>query len=365
MSNRQIERLKLHMKTAGLRQLLVSSAFHIEYYTGRHFYTVERFLGLIVTDQADPFLFLPEMIDTAPIPGFEIIKVSDSNAPAQVIGRYIHAEWSLGVDGTLPSTVLLGLIQNHAAKDYEDVSTILGKVRSVKDREEIQKMKNASAINDAVIVELKDSLREGITELEVQELLVRAYEARGYDGQYFGIISFGKNTADPHHMPDHTALRPGDAVLFDIGCRMDGYWSDMTRTYFFRTVSERARKLHEIVLRANLVGVAAIRPGVPLEEIDRAARDVIAQAGYGAYFTHRLGHQIGIEVHECADVRQGVLEPARPGMIFSCEPGIYIPEEDIGIRIEDLCLVTEQGVELMNHVSKELEILQDSSYTGQ
>jgi len=357
MINYKIAHLNNEMQSAGIQQLLISDAFHIEYYTGRHFYAGERFLGMIVSRWSEPILIVPELTSAEGIPGFEVVKLRDSDDPAQVISRYINHEWALGVDGALPSSVLLCLMKQAAASSYEDVSALLCRVRSVKSPEEIQRMKKASAINDMAMNELKKGLQEGITELEVQQELARQYEAYGYDGQYFGIISFGKNTADPHHIPDDTKLKPGDTVLFDIGCRVNGYWSDMTRTYFYRSVSERAMEMYEIVRLANDVGEATIQPGVPLERIDEAARTVIDRAGYGKHFTHRLGHQIGIEVHECADVRQGVKEAAQSGMIFSCEPGIYLPEEGIGIRIEDLCLVTEQGVEILNHVPKTLEVL--------
>ena len=170
-------------------------------------------------------------------------------------------------------------------------------------------------------------------------------------------MAFGANAADPHHAPDGTVLKEGDCVLFDVGCRKDGYCSDMTRTFFWRSASEHHRQVYETVRRAQETAEAGVRPGVRLCDIDAMARDVIAAAGYGPNFTHRLGHFIGLETHEYGDVSPADCRMTESGMIFSIEPGIYL-KDDIGVRIEDLVLVTEEGCERLNRYSKELEVLQ-------
>ena len=168
---------------------------------------------------------------------------------------------------------------------------------------------------------------------------------------------FGANAADPHHSPDGTVLKPGQCVLFDIGCVKDGYCSDMTRTYYFKTVGAKDREIYEITRRANESAEAAMKPGVRYCDLDGIARKVIADAGYGPYFTHRLGHSIGQQGHEWGDVSSANTERVRPGNVFSCEPGIYLPGET-GVRIEDLCLITETGVQILNRVPKELQIIE-------
>ena len=151
-------------------------------------------------------------------------------------------------------------------------------------------------------------------------------------------------------------VKPGDAVLFDVGCIKDGYCSDMTRTFYFQEVKKAHQMIYDIVRKANEKAIAKVRPDVPLCELDKTARDVITEAGYGPYFTHRLGHFIGLSEHEYGDVSSVNTRVAEAGMIFSIEPGIYLTG-DTGVRIEDLILVTEDGCEVLNHASKELEIL--------
>ena len=169
-------------------------------------------------------------------------------------------------------------------------------------------------------------------------------------------MSFGANAADPHHEPDGTVLKEGDVVLFDVGCRQDEYCADMTRTFFFGEPDEEQRRVYEIVRQANEAGRAAVHPGARFCDIDGAARKVIEDAGYGPYFTHRLGHQIGLDVHEPGDVSSVNEACVQQGMCFSIEPGIYLPGR-FGVRIEDLVIVTEDGCEVLNAYPRELETL--------
>jgi Xaa-Pro dipeptidase len=217
-------------------------------------------------------------------------------------------------------------------------------------------MTKSSEINDLAMARFEELIVEGVTENEVKERLKPIYLELGADDIAFGIVAFGKNAAEPHHSVDDTRLRAGDAVLFDIGCVYKGYISDMTRTFFYKGVSEHQREVYETVRRANEAAEALIRPGVRFSALDAAARDLIAAAGYGEYFVHRLGHSIGLEVHEPGEVSAYNDGEAQPGMIFSIEPGIYLPG-DVGVRIEDLALVTENGYINLNKHPKELKIL--------
>ena len=171
-----------------------------------------------------------------------------------------------------------------------------------------------------------------------------------------GLVSFGANAADPHHEPDSTAFAKGDMVLFDVGCRHEWYCADMTRTFFTKEPTDLQLKVYNTVRRANEAAEAVVRPGISFAEIDRTARQVIEDAGYGPNFTHRLGHQIGLSVHEPGDVSAANLNAVQPGQVFSIEPGIYIPDT-IGVRIEDLVLVTEDGCEVLNQYTHEPVVL--------
>lgn len=158
---------------------------------------------------------------------------------------------------------------------------------------------------------------------------------------------------DPHHESDESTGKYGDCVVLDIGCLLNGYCSDMTRTVFLGKASDEARKIYEIVKEANRRGIEAVGPGARFSDVDKAARDYITEMGYGDAFTHRTGHCIGIEVHEFGDVSSSNDEILKPGMTFSVEPGIYVPGV-AGVRIEDLVLVTEDGHEVLNHFTKDL-----------
>ena len=204
---------------------------------------------------------------------------------------------------------------------------------------------------------LAEQVRPGVTELEIAEGLLGTYRSLGAEGYSFSpIVSFGANAADPHHVPDGTVLAAGDMVLFDVGCKRSWYCSDMTRTFFTAEPTDHQRAVYDAVLAANEAAEAIVRPGVTFAEIDLTARRIIEEAGWGPQFNHRLGHQIGLSEHEPGDVSASHDEPVQPGMCFSIEPGIYLPG-DMGVRIEDLVIVTEDGCEVLNRYPKGIQVL--------
>ena len=170
------------------------------------------------------------------------------------------------------------------------------------------------------------------------------------------IVSFGANAADPHHEPDDTVLEKGECVLIDMGCCKNRYCSDMTRTFFCGEPKPEYAAIHDLVRQANEAAEAMIHPGVRLCDIDAAARDLITKAGYGEYFNHRLGHFIGQTDHEKGDVSAANTDTVKPGMIFSIEPGVYLPGK-FGVRVEDLVIVTETGCEVLNRVDKHWSVV--------
>ena len=196
---------------------------------------------------------------------------------------------------------------------------------------------------------------QGYTEEELVVMLKDIYKELGCDGISFEpIITFGKGAATPHHVTDDTKGKKGDCVVMDIGAYKDGYASDMTRTVFLGEVSDRHRLIYETVAEANRRGIEAAKPGNKMSDVDKACRDYITEKGFGQYFTHRTGHGIGLEEHEAGDVSSANDAIIRAGQCFSVEPGIYIPEENIGVRVEDLVIVGEEGAEVINHYTKEL-----------
>ena len=265
----------------------------------------------------------------------------------------------LGVDKILPARFLLPMIHQQIARDIINGSPAVDHTRAVKDAQEIALMKESSLINDRAMAQFKKLIHAGVTEKEVADQTLAIYKSMGAGAFSFpSIVAFGKNAADPHHMPDDTILQEGDTVLFDVGCKYHGYCSDMTRTFFYKKEpTEEQKNIYNLVRRANEEAEAMIRPGVRLCDIDSKARNIITDGGYGPDFTHRLGHFIGIEDHEYGDVSQAFTDPVQPGNIFSIEPGIYHPSI-LGCRIEDLVLVTEDGHEVLNKYPHEIEIIE-------
>ena len=357
MNERRINLVMEAMKAQNLTQMLVTDSYAIDYLTGEMIQPGERFTALLLKTDGTVRLFLNRLFAAEKIPQEQIVFYTDEVRGAVLAAEYTDSDKMLGVDKKMAAEFLLELQEHHAGSSYMNASVLVDSVRAKKDEEEHKLMEIASQINDRSMLQIKQLVKEGVTEKELSDELLKIYLKEGAEGFSFdAIVSFGEHAADPHHEPDDTVVKEGDCVLFDIGCRKDGYCSDMTRTFFFKSAGEKQREIYEIVRRANAAGEAAIRPGARFCDIDAAARKVIEDAGYGPYFTHRLGHSIGKEVHEYGDVGMVNTNTVEEGMVFSCEPGIYLPGE-FGVRIEDLCMVTKDGVKVLNSVSKELEIL--------
>lgn len=346
-----------NLENMGLSQVLLTDPISIFYLTGRLIQPLERFYGLYLSQTGKHKIFINHLETVPEDLGVEKVRFGDTDPYLDLVQQAIDAKEPLGVDKNLPARFLLPLMERGAAAGYRNASLAVDKARSIKDAEEQALMREASRINDQAILLFRDLLREGITEREVAGKTKDIYLELGADGFSFSpIVAFGANAASGHHVPDDTPLRPGDGVLFDVGCTYQGYCSDMTRTYFYKEATAHQRQIYDLVLQANLAAEARVRPGIPLKELDATARDLIAQGGYGPCFTHRLGHFVGLETHDFGDVSAAAEDVTVAGNVFSIEPGIYLPD-DLGVRIEDLVLVTEDGCEILNQVSKELEII--------
>jgi len=301
-------------------------------------------------------LFVNKLFNV-PASDFEEFRISDSDNAVQILADNITKTGTVGIDKNWPARFLVPLMQYNPGLRYILGSDCVDDVRASKDREEQLLMKEASRINDICIKKGFAFITEGITEKETAEYIEAQFRAEGAESPSFEtIVSFGANAADPHHSPDNTVVREGDCVLIDMGCRKNHYCSDMTRTNFFRYAHRDYAEIHDIVRCANEKAESIICPGIPLCDIDAAARSIISDAGYGEYFTHRLGHFIGQNDHEQGDVSSLNTSPAKEGMIFSVEPGIYLPGQ-FGVRVEDLVLVTKDGSEILNSIDKHWNII--------
>ena len=296
-----------------------------------------------------PFLLIPFRPTT-------LVWYTDSDDSIQILAKKIRTGGTVGIDKNWPSSFLLRLMAAADAK-YVLNSGIIDYIRMVKDDGEIQLMRETQAVNEKVISEMFQYVSPELTEQKHHRMLHEMYCAHGADGyNIIGVVAYGKSCGYAHHKPDGTTPVAGDCIMIDAGARLNGYRSDMTRTVFYKSVSDEMRNIYEVVKEAQLTAMDAIKPGMRFCDIDKIGRDIITKYGYGEYFTHRIGHNIGIDGHEFPDVGGANTMEVLPNMTFSVEPGIYIPNLG-GVRIEDLVAVTENGYECLNKMSKDLRII--------
>ena len=357
MKQNRVDAVLQNLEQMGLSQMLITDPLAIFYLTGRMIQPLERFYGLYLNRWGGHKIFI-NLLETVPEDlGVEKVRFSDTDPVLDLVAAAVDSREPLGVDKNLPARFLLPLIERGAAGGFVNASLAIDRARAVKDEQERALMRRASQLNDMALEQLRPWITAGVSELELAERLTKLYRELGADGTSFDpLVAFGANAASGHHWPDDTRLQPGDVVLIDAGCIYKGYCSDMTRTYVYQRATDRQRQVYEVVRRANEAAEQAVRPGVPLRELDQIARDIITEAGFGPQFTHRLGHFIGLEDHEFGDVSASAADAAAPGNVFSIEPGVYLAGE-LGVRIEDLVLVTETGCEILNALPKELEII--------
>ena len=328
------------MAQKNLTQMIISDPSAIFYLTGTWIQPGERLLALYLTQTGKHKLFVNELFPFADAIQCDKVWLNDNMDGIGVLAEYVEKDKPVAIDKNWPARFLIGLIDKKAGSAFVNGSEIVDRVRMVKDAEEIKLMREASRLNDLAIGRVIELMKEDYDEVEVER------------------IGYGANAADPHHSITKGAhKKPGDSIVIDMGCLYKSYCSDMTRTVFYKSVSDEGRKVYEITRDANLKAIDKVKPGVTFAELDAAARDYITDHGYGKYFTHRLGHSIGIDIHEPGDVSAANTEQVVPGRIFSIEPGIYLPG-NLGVRVEDLVLVTEDGCEVLNHFTKDLIVVE-------
>ena len=248
------------------------------------------------------------------------------------------------------------LIARTAAREMVDVSPELRRLRRIKNQEEIEKLARAGSITDTVAGEVIDRLRPGQTELEISVMIGAAIGDHGGTLSFESLVQSGANSALPHIRPTSRRLAPGDFVLLDFGAAFDGYRADTTRMAVVGEPSERHKEIHDLVLAAHDAAVAAVRAGTTTGSVDAAARQVIDAAGMGDLFFHRVGHGLGLEAHEDPSLDPGSATVLEAGMVFTIEPGIYIPGWG-GVRIEDDVVVERAGCRLLTKADHSLRVI--------
>jgi Xaa-Pro aminopeptidase len=239
------------------------------------------------------------------------------------------------------------------------LSGVLKELIAAKQPEEIKSIAKAQAIAETVLAEILELLKPGVSEKEIAaEIIYRQLKhgANGISPEFWPIVAFGANTALPHSQPSNAKLKPGDVVLFDFGCTVDGYCSDMSRTFAFGSASDKFREVYEIVLRAQEAGLKAAKAGIVSKELDTTVRDIIDKAGYGEQFNHSTGHGVGLEIHEWPGISPGAKYKLPEKSVITIEPGVYLPGE-FGVRVEDMIVLKPNGNKNLTSALKELKII--------
>ena len=263
----------------------------------------------------------------------------------------------LGVEGRrLRAFELWALQAQRPDIRWVDADEVFMRLRVRKDEPEIERIREALRLTEEALRRALDrgAVRAGHSEREVANALLRELFGVGAEGPSFEpIVASGPNGASPHAVPSERKLRAGDLVTLDLGAVWQGYFGDLTRNVAVGAIDPELERVHRVVEEANAAGREACRPGVPAQEVDRAARRVIEQAGYGDHFIHRTGHGLGLEVHEPPYLVEGNEQPLEPGMVFTVEPGVYLPGKG-GARVEDVVLITPEGAETLTRFPRAL-----------
>ena len=354
---------KALMEEKNFDGLLITGGTNMQYFLNMSWWRSERMFGAIINRSGDPIWICPafelERAEEVVQFGKDIRTWEEHESPYALI---IDAMKSisptggiLGIGPTVRNFLVEGIRRELPGTGVEltDGSLITEGCRGIKDEKELAYMDLANKITKMAYRESFKHVHEGMTSRELASLISKAHEQMGTSGG--GYPLFGPGSAFPHGTRERHDLAEGDPILVDGGCSVEGYRSDVTRTIFFGTPSDKMRKVFDLVLKAQQKAQKAVRPGVTCETIDHAARKVIEDAGFGPgyeYFTHRLGHGIGMEGHEYPYLVKGNTLELQPGMTFSNEPGIYIYGE-FGVRIEDCFAVTEEGSIVLGGMSVE------------
>ncbi|MCE7549202.1 aminopeptidase P family protein [Streptomyces thermodiastaticus] len=347
---------------AGLAGLLVAPGPDLVWLTG---YAppaeTERLTLLVLAPGQDPVLVVPalEAPDAARAAGAGALTLrdwTDGKDPYAITAELLEPRGTYGVSDNTWALHLLALQKALPDVSCAALTEALPMLRAVKDPAEVELLAAAAAAADAAFEEIRTMRFSGRREREVGADLAELLRRFGHSQVDFTIVGSGPNGANPHHETGDRVIEPGDMVVLDFGGLKDGYGSDTTRTVHVGEPTEEERRVHDVVRAAQQAGFEAVRPGAACQDVDRAAREVITEAGYGEYFIHRTGHGIGVTTHEPPYMIEGEEQPLVPGMCFSVEPGIYLPGR-FGVRIEDIVTVTEDGGRRLNDTTREMVLV--------
>lgn len=361
-------KLRKALKSSNLNGLVLNPGPSLTYLTGLHFHLMERPIIFIITPEEPILAIIPEL-EAAKLLGISFPVqpylygedphtwpgvFNQAFAAAQLFGTY-----SIGVEPGRLRVLELRYLQDAAPEaSFDSAEEVLSDLRMRKDTDEIRAMRKAAQIAEQALSATLPAIKAGVSEREIASELTMQLLRQGSEPNlpFFPIVASGPNSANPHATPTDRKFAVGDLLVIDWGATHKGYLSDITRTFAIGEITNEMIQIYATVARANEAGRKASRPGATAESVDAAARQVIDLAGYAKYFTHRTGHGLGMDSHERPYIRSGNNLSLAPGMTFTVEPGIYLPNRN-GVRIEDDMVITEDGAESLTNFPRQLQIL--------
>lgn len=359
----RMRRVVSDAQEAGLDGVLVTPGPDLIWLTGYQPTAItERLTMLFLTTDREPTLLVPtlERPDAEAATGAAaatLVDWTDGADPYAAAAAQLRPGGRYGVSDSAWALHLLGLQAALPDTTYHSLTHRLPMLRAVKDDNELARLAAAGAAADAAYLEILGVRFSGRRETDVAADLADLLRGFGHEQVDFTVVGSGPNGANPHHEAGDRVIEVGDCVVLDFGGLLDGYGSDTSRTVCVGEPTAQIREVHELVRAAQQAGVDAVRPGIACQEVDRAARRVIADAGFGERFIHRTGHGIGVTTHEPPYMIEGEELPMVPGMCFSVEPGVYLPGQ-FGVRIEDIVTVTEHGGRRFNNTERDLRLVE-------
>ncbi len=343
--------------------ILVTPSSDYRYLLGYDAPPLERLTCLIVRPNAAPTLVLPHLEE--PLARHELGPLADemelrtweeTEDPFALVGEVLDARSRVAVQDQMWARFVLRLRASLDGADLVEAGPALSALRRTKSPEEIERLRTAAEAADRAMDAITSQRLSGRTEAAVAAVIRELLRSAGHDEADWAIVASGPNAASPHHTPGDRLIAEGDSIVLDIGGTANGYASDTTRTAFVGIPSEEFQDLYATLQQAQAAACDAVRPGIAARDVDRVAREIITDAGYGPLFTHRTGHGIGLETHEEPYLVESNPEPLREGDAFSVEPGIYV-DGRWGARIEDIVVCTADGGERLNRSSRDLRVV--------
>lgn len=343
MNKERIQNFQSLLEQSGFGGAIITPSSNLFYLTGQRTTADRDFSALLISSYDIFWLSVKDFLN--------------SDLLWKKVADYLPPNRPIAVESSIEGHWLLELQNRFPNRRWFSCAPLFSKLRKIKSPEELLIIQKAQHMTETALNLAINWGLEGKTEIQVARFLMDVRLELGFDSVGMGIVASGPNSAFPHHVPGKRVIREGDAVTIDIGGEYHGYHADMTRTFAIGHATHKFRQIYHTVLEAYETARKSVHSGLPCSQIDAAARTVIQEAGYGPYFSHSLGHGIGIDVHEAPFISPSCSDILTPGMVFSNEPGVYIPGE-FGVRIEDLMAISRNGqILVLNQFPKELMIL--------